>query len=339
MMPPKIVITMGDSAGIGPEVIVKALSLLEIYEICQPIVIGDARVLQSTLESSKSLVAKGELRLNPIRDIGKAKFNYGFIDLLDLGNIDIDKLKPGRVDPMCGSAAFEYIKKGVAIVQSGAAKAIVTAPLCKKSMEEAGFSYPGHTELLAELTGTKDFAMMLVGGNLRVVLVTRHLPLKEVASSLSKEKILVAIRLGVEAMKAFGIDLPRVAVCALNPHAGEWGVLGMEEIETIIPAVEQARKEGIDVTGPLPSDKGFYDTAGGRYDLAVAMYHDQGQIPVKLLSFTKSVNITLGLPFVRTSPCHGTGFDIAGQNRANSQSFIEAIKLAVKLVEKGGTKG
>ena len=335
-MAPKIIITMGDSAGVGPEVIVKALSLPDIYKICQPIVIGDAKVLASVLEFSKRLAAKGELRLNPIKDIGKAKFNYGDIDLFDLGNIDIDRLRLGKVDPMCGKATFEYIKKGIEIVQSGKAKGMVTAPLCKKSMEDAGFSYPGHTELLAELTGTKDFAMMLVGGNLRVVLVTRHLPLKEVASSLSKQKILLAIRLGVEAMKAFGINSPRVGVCALNPHAGEWGVLGKEEIEMIIPAIEEARKEGIAISGPLPSDKGFYDTAGGRYDLAIAMYHDQGQVPVKLLSYTKSVNVTLGLPFVRTSPCHGTGFDIAGQNKANPQSFIEAIKLAVKLLEKKG---
>ena len=333
-MAPKIVITMGDSAGVGPEVIVKALSLPDTYKICQPIVIGDAKVLASILQFSKSLASKGELRLNPIKDIGKAKFNYGVIDLFDLGNIDMDRLRLGRVDPMCGKATYEYIKKGVEIVQSGKAKGMVTAPLCKKSMEEAGFSYPGHTELLAELTGTKDFAMMLVGGNLRVVLVTRHLPLKEVASSLSKEKVLLAIRLGVEAMKAFGIDSPRVGVCALNPHAGEWGVLGKEEIETIIPAIEEARKEEITINGPLPSDKGFYDTAGGRYDLAIAMYHDQGQVPVKLLSYTKSVNVTLGLPFVRTSPCHGTGFDIAGQNKANPQSFIEAIKLAARLIEK-----
>ncbi len=338
-MPPKIVITMGDSAGVGPEVIVKALSLPDIYKICQPIVVGDAKVLESILEFSKGMWSKGELRLNPIRDIRKARFNYGVIDFFDLENIDMDKLKPGRVDPMCGKATFEYIKKGVEIVQSGGAKGMVTAPLCKKSMEEAGFSYPGHTELLAELTGTKDFAMMLVGGNLRVVLVTRHLPLKEVVSSLSKQKVLLAIRLGVEAMKAFGIDSPRVGVCALNPHAGEWGILGKEEIETIIPAIEEAKKEGIAISGPLPSDKGFYDTAGGRYDLAIAMYHDQGQVPVKLLSFTKSVNVTLGLPFVRTSPCHGTGFDIAGQNKANPQSFIEAIKLAAKLVEKGRMKG
>ena len=332
-MPPKIVITMGDSAGVGPEVIVKALSLPDTYKICQPIVVGDAKVLASVLQFSKGVCPKGELRLNPIKDIRKARFNYGVIDLFDLGNIDIDKLKPGRVDSMCGKATFEYIKKGVEIVQSGKAKGMVTAPLCKKSMEDAGFSYPGHTELLAELTGTKDFAMMLVGGNLRVVLVTRHLPLKEVASSLNKQKILLAIRLGVEAMKAFGIDSPRVGVCALNPHAGEWGVLGKEEIETIIPAIEEARKEGIAINGPLPSDKGFYDTAGGRYDLAIAMYHDQGQVPVKLLSYTKSVNVTLGLPFVRTSPCHGTGFDISGQNKANPQSFIEAIKLAAKLMK------
>ncbi|MQY66466.1 MAG: 4-hydroxythreonine-4-phosphate dehydrogenase PdxA [Clostridia bacterium] len=333
MMPPKIVITMGDSAGVGPEVIVKALSLPETYKICQPIVIGDAKVLASVLQFSKSLASEGELRLNPIKDIRKARFNYGVIDLFDLGNIDIDRLKPGKVDPMCGKATFEYIKKGSEIVKNGGAEGMVTAPLCKKSMEDAGFSYPGHTELLAELTGTKDFAMMLVGGNLRVVLVTRHLPLKEVASSLSKQKVLLAIRLGVEAMKALGIDSPKVGVCALNPHAGEWGILGKEEIETIIPAIEEARKEGIAINGPLPSDKGFYDTAGGRYDLAIAMYHDQGQVPVKLLSYTKSVNVTLGLPFVRTSPCHGTGFDIAGQNKANPQSFIEAIKLAAKLIK------
>jgi len=332
-MPPKIVVTMGDSAGVGPEVIVKALSLPDIYEICQPIVIGDAKVLETVLEFSRGACLKGELRLNPIKDAGNAKFNYGVIDVLDLNNIDMDRLRPGRVDPMCGKATFEYIKKGVEIVQSGQAKGMITAPLCKKSMEEAGFSYPGHTELLAELTGTKDFGMMFVGGNLKVVLATRHLPLKDVASSLSKQKVLLAIRLGVESMEAFGIDSPRLAVCALNPHAGEWGILGKEEIETIIPAIEEARKEGIAISGPLPSDKVFYDTAGGRYDLAVAMYHDQAQIPVKLLSYTKSINVTLGLPFVRTSPCHGTAFDIAGQNRANPQSFIEAIKLAARLMK------
>jgi 4-hydroxythreonine-4-phosphate dehydrogenase len=332
-MPPKIVITMGDPAGVGPEVIIKALSRPDIYKICRPIVIGDLRVLEASLEFSRGPVLRGELKLNPVKDIGKAEFNYGAIDILNLGNIDINRLKPGKVDAMCGKATFEYIKKGIEIVQTGEALGMVTAPLCKKSMEEAGFSYPGHTELLASLTGTKDFAMMLVGGNLRVVLVTRHLPLKEVASSLSREKVLLAIRLGVKAMRAFGIDSPKVGVCALNPHAGEWGVLGKEEMEIIIPAIEEARKEGIVASGPLPSDKAFYDTAGGRYDLAIAMYHDQGQIPVKLLSYTKSVNVTLGLPFVRTSPCHGTAFDIAGENKADPQSFIEAIKMAVKLIK------
>jgi len=336
-MPPRIVITMGDPAGIGPEITIKALRLPEIYEICQPIVVGSARVLEVVSEFSRSPALVGELKLNPITEIGKARFKHGTIDVVDLPNMDVERLRPGKVDPMCGKASFEYIKKGVEIVRGGAAKAMVTAPLCKKAMEEAGFSYPGHTELLASLTGTKDFAMMLVGGNLRVVLVTRHLALKDVASSLTKEKVLLAIRLGIEAMKVFGIDSPKVGVCALNPHAGEWGVLGKEEVETILPAIEDARREGIAINGPLPSDKVFYDAAGGRYDLAIAMYHDQALIPVKLLSFTRSVNVTLGLPFVRTSPCHGTAFDIAGQNKANPQSFIEAIKLAVKLV--GGRKG
>ncbi|NIM03104.1 4-hydroxythreonine-4-phosphate dehydrogenase PdxA [bacterium] len=336
MMGAKIVITMGDSAGVGPEIIVKALSLPETYKICQPVVVGDVGVLESVLESAKGAWSKEKLRLNPIKDIRKARFNFGVIDLFDLDNIDMDRLKLGKVDSMCGKATLEYIKKGIEIINSGGAKTMVTAPLCKKSIEDAGFSYPGHTELLAELTGTKDFAMMLVGGNLRVVLVTRHLPLKDVASSLSKEKVLLAVRLGVEAMKALGIDSPRVGVCALNPHAGEWGILGKEEIETVIPAIEEAKKEGINISGPLPGDKAFYDTAGGRYDLAIAMYHDQGQVPVKLLSYTKSVNVTLGLPFVRTSPCHGTGFDIAGQSKANPQSFMEAIKLATKLIGKKG---
>jgi len=330
-MPPRIVITMGDPAGIGPEIIIKALSLAEIYETCQPVVVGSAWVLEVALEFSRSPALIGKPKLNPITEVGKARFKHGAIDVFDLGNMDVERLKLGKVDPMCGKASFEYIKKGIEIVQSGGAKAMVTAPLCKKSLEEAGFSYPGHTELLAELTGTKDFAMMLVGGNLKVVLVTRHLPLKDVASSLTKEKVLLAIRLGIKAMKVFGIDSPKVGVCALNPHAGEWGVLGKEEVETILPAIEEAKKEGITVSGPLPSDRVFYDTAGGRYDLAVAMYHDQALIPLKLLSFTRSVNVTLGLPFVRTSPCHGTAFDIAGQNRANPQSFIEAIKLAAKL--------
>lgn len=318
---PVIGITIGDAAGIGPEIIIKALSKKEIYKISSPLVIGDKEVLKS------------KVKFNSISRIGEARFKFGTIDLIDLKNIRLERLKIGKVNKIAAEAAVEYIKKAVSLAIKGEINAIVTAPINKEGLKKAGFKFPGHTELLAQLTKTKYYAMMLVGGPLKVVLVTTHLPLSKVNSSLSKEKIYQTIKLTWNNMKYFGIKSPRIGVAGLNPHAGEEGLFGKEEKKFIIPAVEKANKKGIKVEGPIPPDTAFYRALRGEFDVIVAMYHDQGLIPLKMLAFDKGVNITLGLPITRTSVDHGTAYEIAGKGVANPQSLIEAIKIAAKLAK------
>lgn len=330
MKKPIIGITMGDAAGIGPEVTVKVLTQEKTYEICRPLVIGDGQVLQKIIDDNNL-----RFSLNFIKEPKEARFSWGVIDVLDMANINLSKLKIGRVNKMCGKAAVEYIQKAVRLVTAKKIDAIVTAPLCKESMHKAGFHYGGHTELLAKLSKTRKVVMMIAGGTLKTVLVTTHLPLNKVPSSLSVKKIYEVIKITDEAMKRFfGIDNPRMIVASLNPHCGEGGILGREEKEIITPAINKAAKEGIYIVGPFSPDKAIYEAASGRFDVAVVMYHDQSLIPVKLLAFKRGINVTLGLPFVRTSPCHGTAFDIAGEGLADPSSMFEALNLASKMAMK-----
>jgi len=319
---------MGDAAGIGPEIVVKALSKQEIYRVSSPLVIGDRRVL-----SAKCKMQNAKLKLNSISKIGEARFKFGTVDLIDLKNIRLERLKIGKVNKMAARAAVDYIKKTVFLAKKGEIDAIVTAPVNKKGLQRAGFRFPGHTELLAHLTKTKNYAMMLVGGPLRVILITTHLPLSKVSSSLSREKIYQTIKLAWDNMRYFGVKKPRIGVAGLNPHAGEEGLFGKEEKKFIIPAVEKAKKKGIKVEGPIPPDTIFHRALKGEFDVVVAMYHDQGLIPLKMLAFDKGVNITLGLPIIRTSVDHGTAYEIAGKRIANPRSLIKAIKLAAKLTK------
>ncbi len=346
---PIIGITMGDAAGIGPEIIVKALSKKEIYKVSSPLVIGDGKALSAECkmpfaslripQSIKRSIPRGiegqnaKLKLNSINRIEEARFKFGTIDLIDLKNIKIERLKIGRINKMAARAAVDYIKKAVSLARKRKLDAIVTAPINKEGLNKAGFKFSGHTELLAHLTRTKNYAMMLVGGPLRVVLVTTHLPLNEVSRSLNKEKIYQTIELAWDNMKYFGIKKPRIGVVGLNPHAGEEGLFGKEEKEFIIPAMKKAKKKGIKVEGPIPPDTVFYRALKGEFDCVVCMYHDQGLIPLKMLAFDKGVNVTLGLPIIRTSVDHGTAYEIAGKGIANPQSLIEAIKLAAKLTK------
>jgi 4-hydroxythreonine-4-phosphate dehydrogenase len=321
---PIIGITIGDIAGIGPEIIVKALSLNEIYQICRPIVIGTTQVLILALKFSKY-----PLQINTINHVDEGKYQWGTIDVLEPMNIDLTAIEIGKVQKTSGRAAVEYIKKAVQLALNGEIHAITTAPINKEAIHLAGYSFAGHTELLATLTGTQRYAMMLVANSLRVVHVTTHVSLKKACEMITKSRVFNTIILTHEILISLGIDNPRMAVSGLNPHAGESGLFGQEEIESIIPAIQDAKSRGINVQGPFPADTLFSKVE--TFDVYIVMYHDQGHLPVKVLAFEKGVNVTLGLPIVRTSVDHGTAFDIVGKGIANPQSLVEAIKMAVDL--------
>ena len=325
---PTIGITMGDAAGIGPEIIVKALSLREIYDICRPLVIGDLKAMEMGRE-----VAKSNIKLRPIHSVSEGKFKHGEIDVFDLNNIDIGKLVMGKPQALAGKASYEYIEKAVELSLKGEIDAIVTAPINKTALNLAGYRFVGHTEILAHLTGTESYAMMLSSESMRVIHVSTHVSLREACERVKKDRVLEVIKLGYEALKKLGVEDPKIAVSGLNPHAGEGGLFGREEIEEIAPAVEEANALGIKAYGPFPPDTVFLRTSKGEFDLAVAMYHDQGHIPFKMLGFMSGVNVTVGLPIIRTSVDHGTAYRRAGLRlgTADPTSLIEAIKLAVKM--------
>lgn len=331
MEKPIIAITMGDPAGIGPEVCVKALSSAEINDISRPIIIGDSEILKYAIKISKL----AGISLNPIKDARDAKFEKNIIDVIDLKNVDIKNFKLSEVSKMCGKASFEYVAKAIDMAQKKQVSAIVTAPINKESIHLAGYKFQGHTEILASRTKTVKYAMMFIADKFWVILVTTHMALKDAAKNISRRIVLERILMADQALKMAGKKKGRIAVAGLNPHAGEAGIFGTEEIKKIAPAVADAKKMGINVAGPISPDAVFNLANAGAYDIVVSMYHDQGLIPLKLVSFNKSVNMTLGLPFVRTSVDHGTGFNIAGKGIANPQSMMQAIKAAVKFAKNG----
>jgi len=320
----KLAITMGDAGGIGTEIIIKALASDEIKNLCVPLVIGDRIVIEEALS-----LLNLPLNLKIINSPEKDAAGIGTINLIDMGMLN--KFWCGRPTPESGKACASYIKKAVELVLNKKVDAIVTAPISKEALKMAGMKWHGHTEMLAELTNTKDFAMMLIGGNLRVILVTIHTSLRSVPEMIKKERVLKTIRLAKQACDMLDIKNPRIAVAGLNPHAGEAGLFGNEEKDEIIPAIEDAKKQGIPVTGPYPPDTIFHKAYKGEIDIVVCMYHDQGLIPLKMVAFEEGVNVTVGLPVIRTSPDHGTAYDIAWKGIANPSSMIEAIKLAARL--------
>ncbi len=335
---PILGITMGDPAGIGPEITIKALLHQDIYQSCRPIVVGDARVL----EKAVSLVDCKKIRIHPVAAVEDAQFEFGTIDVYDLKNTDMDALEYGKVSAMAGDAAFTSVKKVIELALEKKIDATITNPLNKEAMNLAGHHFSGHTEIYAEYTGTKDYSMMLADGDLRVVHVSTHVSLREACDRVKKERVLKVIRIANQACRDIGIVSPRIAVAGLNPHAGENGLFGREEIDEILPAVRQAASEGICVEGPLPPDTIFSKVLGGIYDIVVAMYHDQGHIPLKVLGFqydrqagkwkaVNGINITLGLPIIRSSVDHGTAFDQAGKGIASELSLINAIEYGIKL--------
>jgi 4-hydroxythreonine-4-phosphate dehydrogenase len=320
----KIAITMGDHGGIGPEVIVKALFNSNIRDNYHPVVIGDAEIIREALRLSDL-----PLKVRNVNGITESELDTGSIDVLEIKPLlSFEKGSPSK---NAGESAVKYIKKAVELALQKQVDAIVTAPLSKKSLRMADFSWPGHTELIAELTKTENFAMMFVSNKLKIILSTIHIPIKDVPKNINEKVILNAIKLAKKASIMCGIRSPRIAVAGLNPHAGESGIMGDEEIKVLAPAINEAEALGIEVSGPHPPDVVFYKTLKGEFDMVVCMYHDQGLIPFKMLAFDTGVNMTVGLPIIRTSPDHGTAFDIAWQDKANPASMVEAIKLAAKI--------
>lgn len=340
---PIVAITMGDPAGNGPEITVKALADATLYDRCRPIVVGDAKMI----EQAKGFVGMPEIDVNPVHAVSEAKFEAGTIDVYQLDLIeDVSTFKVGEVSAEGGNAAFQSVKKTIELAMAGEVDATVTNALNKEAMNLAlapqGMHFDGHTEIYATYTGTKKYCMMLAHHDFRVVHVSTHCSLREACDRVKTPRVLEVIELANEACRNLGIEKPKVAVAGLNPHCGEHGLFGTEEADEIEPAIKLAQEEGIDAVGPIPPDSVFSEMNGGWYDITVCMYHDQGHIPTKVLGFVydrekqgwkavEGVNITLGLPIIRTSVDHGTGFALAGKGTSNELSLVNAIDYALRM--------
>lgn len=323
---PIIGITMGDASGVGPEIIVKSLQSKHLYEQSHPIVIGDAKMLKRA-----AAILEIDLKVKEISAVSDFTTEYGEIACYDLDLLS-ESLPFGQVSSEAGHAAFEYLRTAIELANDNRIEAICTAPLNKEALHKGGHVYPGHTEILAELTGTKDFSMMLSSPKLKVIHVTTHVGLIDAINMINPERVYEVIRLAHETLSNSGIDRPKIGVCGINPHAGENGLFGYgEEEEKIIPAIKRAMEEGINVERPLPADTLFFRAQRGDFDIVVAMYHDQGHGPIKVLGLEAGVNITVGLPIIRTSVDHGTAFDIAGTGKADERSMLEALRQAIEL--------
>jgi 4-hydroxythreonine-4-phosphate dehydrogenase len=329
---PLLAITLGDPAGIGPEVIVKALSHADVYEQCRPLVLGDQRILVRAM----SWIREVNLTFDVVTDPDQGQYQAGVITLLDLQNADPAAIQPGRVSAAAGRAAVEYVLRACDMTMAGETDAVVTAPLNKEAMNLAGYHYAGHTELLADRTGAEKVSMLLTGPKLRVVHVSTHVALSEAIRRVTSQRVEEVIDLAQHSCQALGIARPRIAIAGLNPHASEGGLFGDQEAKEIQPAIERARARGLQVTDPQPPDTVFLRAVKGEYDIVVAMYHDQGHIPMKLLAFDSGVNVSMGLPIIRTSVDHGTAFDIAGTGKAREESMLEALKVAVQMAQARG---
>lgn len=338
MTKPIVAITMGDPASIGPEISLKAFQNPALYEKCRPLLVGDVCVLERVMQT----LPDRKLMLNVIQDVAQAKFELGTMDVIDLGLVNIDQLEFGKVSKMAGDAAFQYVKKVIDLAMVHDVDATVTNALNKEAMNLAGHHFAGHTEIYAHYTDTENYTMMLAHKNVRVVHISTHVALRDACDLVKQPRVAEVIRIADDACKRLGIAHPKVGVAGLNPHASENGMFGDEEAKEIIPAINQTKAEGIDVDGPVPPDTLFPKAIGGWYDIVVAMYHDQGHIPLKLLGFqydeekkqwgsVAGVNVTLGLPIIRTSVDHGTAFDQSLKGTANEVSLEDAIDYAVRL--------
>lgn len=334
---PVIGITMGDPASIGPEIVVKALCNKEVWDSCNPLVVGDASVMEKNIAELNA-----DLKLKRIDAPADADFTFGVMNIVDLELVNPAELEMGKISAAAGNAAFQSVKKVIELALNKEVDATVTAPLHKESINKAGHKFSGHTEIYAHYTNTKKYAMLLVEEDFRVIHVSTHVSLRQACDAVKKERIIEVAELISDACKTIGIDNPKIAIAGLNPHAGDGGLFGDEEINEIIPAVKEAKEKGLNVEGPFPADTLFSIASGGAFDGCVAMYHDQGHIPFKMVGFqwdkeknrmksVRGVNITLGLPIIRTSVDHGTAFEIAGKGVASEDAMLLAIKYAVQM--------
>ena len=323
---PRVALTMGDTNGVGPEILAKALVRPEVADLCEPIVFGSADVLRKAAS-----VVSAQLHIEEVSELPARGSGTSAIPVMDW-EFPAPDWTPGVLEAEANRCAVEWLKKAIACAQSGEVDAIVTCPVNKEGIKAAGYPYMGHTEILAELTHSPDYRMCLFAGDIRVVHITSHFPMREAIEMVTRDRVAQSIRIGHAALERLRLPRRRIGVAGLNPHAGEAGVLGTEEITEILPAIELCRREGIDCVGPYPPDTVFKRLVDGEFDLVVAMYHDQGHIPVKLIAMDEGVTVTLGIPIVRTSVDHGTAYDIAGTGKARAESLWAAIRLAVTLV-------
>ena len=340
MRPPILGVTMGDPAGVGPEIVARAAAMPAVARMGRLVVIGSAAAMREAVA-----LTGVPLTVRAVEGVGDGRGAEATLECLDLGNVDMATLPRGEVSAAAGRAAYEYIERAVTLARAGTIDAIVTAPVNKEALAAAGVPHSGHTEILASLSNTRDFAMLLMGEELKVIHVTTHVALRRVPDLVTRDRVLRTIRLAHQALVSLGQPHGRIAVAGLNPHAGEDGLFGDEEKTAIVPAIAAARSEGLDVVGPLPADTLFSRARGGEFAIVVAMYHDQGHIPVKTLGFTydentktwtglSGVNVTVGLPFLRVSVDHGTAFDRAWKGIANAASMVEAIEVAARMVSR-----
>lgn len=324
-MKPFIAIPIGDVAGVGPEITVKSLAKKEVFDAARAVVVGDKKIMEKAIK-----VCGADLKINVINEPEEGVYEENILNLIDLDNIDMSSFEYGKVQAMCGKAAFEYIKKSIELANARKVDAVATTPINKEALRAAGINYIGHTEIFGALTNTEDPLTMFEVRGMRVFFLTRHVSLREACDMIKKERIIDYVKRCTEVLKQLGVEGGTMAVAGLNPHSGEHGLFGWEEVNEVAPAVEELKKMGYDVAGPIPADSVFHQALQGRYNSVLSLYHDQGHIATKTLDFERTIAITGGMPILRTSVDHGTAFDIAGKNIVSEVSMVEAILLAAK---------
>lgn len=325
MKRPLIAVPIGDPAGVGPEITAKSVASEEVFGAADCIIIGDKSIMENAVK-----IVGADLSVNVVKEPAEGDFRKGVLNLIDLGNVGLDKFEFGKVNGMCGKAAYEYIAKSIELANEGKVDAVATTPINKESLRAGGINFIGHTEIFGALTGTEDPLTMFETNGMRVFFLTRHVSLREMLDMITKERIKDYVKRCMEALRKLGVKDGTMAVAGLNPHSGEHGLFGWEEVNEITPAVEELKAEGYDVAGPIGADSVFHQAALGRYNSVLSLYHDQGHIAAKTLDFEKTIAITNGMPILRTSVDHGTAFDIAGKGIVSAVSMIEAILLAAK---------